>query len=106
MADVALLIGGQQYRVSCRDGEEERLREIARLVDAKTKEAKSAIGEHMSDTRQLLFAALLLADELDEGRSEGAGAAEPDETALARLESLADRLEGLSGALVPEDRRT
>ena len=106
MADVALLIGGQQYRVSCRDGEEEHLREIARLVDAKTKEAKSAIGEHMSDTRQLLFAALLLADELDERRKSGEEATEPDDAGLARLESLAERLESVSGALVPGDRGT
>lgn len=100
MADVALLIGGQQYRVSCRDGEEDHLREIARLVDAKTREAKNAIGEHMSETRQLLFAALLLADEVGELRKE-APSGEPDEAAVDRLESLADRLETVSAKLAP-----
>lgn len=99
MADVALLIGGQQHRVSCRDGEEEHLREIARQVDAKVREARSAIGEHMSETRQLLFAALLLADELDElGRSGGGS----DEAGIERLEALAERLDSLSAALVPD----
>lgn len=67
MAKVDLMIGGHAYTVACRDGEEARLAELASLVDGKAQDARRALGG-VSEARQLLFAALLLADDLDETR--------------------------------------
>ena len=114
MADVSLLIGGQHYSVACRDGEEAHLRAIARIVDARVTDAKSAVGDRLGDTRQLLLAALLLADELNDKGSGGApsdsAAATPagnavDEAQLARIEALADRIESASNLLVTGDAK-
>src|SRR3982750_4970892 len=75
MAHVDLLIAGRSYQIACRDGEEDNLRAAARLVDAKSREALSGLGT-LSESRQLLFASLLLADQLVDG-SGGAGIAVP-----------------------------
>jgi cell division protein ZapA len=104
MAEVDLIIGGRPYKVGCRDGEEETLRAAARLLDAKSREALAGLGT-LSEARQLLFAGLLLADQLIDQRPEAAAlAAEPEgpdpelvnraEQLALRLESLAEHLEG------------
>ena len=94
MAEVTLEIGGRQYSVACRDGGEAHLKTIAARVDAKVEEARGAVGT-ASEVRQLLFAALLLADDLAEAKApEGDGAVAEALTALAgRVEAIADALE-------------
>ena len=98
MAEVTIEVGGRRYDVACRDGEEEQLRNLARLVDEKARRAHASVGG-MNEARQLLLAALLLADELNDLRQ---GQLPPDtdvalagvvEQLAARVESLADHLE-------------
>ena len=60
MAEVDISIAGRHYRVACRDGEEQNLRRAAEMVDAKSREALAGLGA-LSESRQLLFASLLLA---------------------------------------------
>lgn len=100
MAEVTLEIAGRQYQVACRDGEEETLRAAGRLVDGKSREALAGLGT-LSETRQFLFAALLLADQmLEDPAARAAGSAQADDDALApRVERLAERLESLAAAL-------
>ena len=100
MAEVDLTIVGRSYRVACRDGEEDTLRAAAALVDSKSREALAGLGT-LSEARQLLFAALLLADQLVEGRPEAAPAAADPELA-GRADALAARLESLADALEAE----
>jgi cell division protein ZapA len=101
MADVTLTIAGTNYVVSCRDGEEDRLKQLGEMVDAKTKAATEAVGENLSGARIILFAALLLADELDE-IGENALSAE----ALASLELIADKAVVLGEQLAPAPNDT
>jgi cell division protein ZapA len=101
MAEVDLSIAGRSYRVACRDGEEDSLRQAARLVDGKSREALAGLGT-LSEARQLLFASLLLADQLLDQKPEVAAVtapAIPDPQLARRAESLADRLESLATAL-------
>jgi len=98
MAEVDLNIAGRTYRVACRNGEEASLHEAARLVDAKSREALAGLGT-LSEARQLLFASLLLADQLLDQKPESAAAAVAagfDPALVRRAESLADRLESLA----------
>ena len=97
MAEVDLTIVGRPYRVACRDGEEDTLRAAARLVDAKSREAIAGLGT-LSEARQLLFAALLLADQLVEGRSNDT-AGLPDPALTDRVDMIAMRLEQLAESL-------
>jgi cell division protein ZapA len=101
VAEVDLIIAGRPYRVACRSGEEESLRAAARLVDAKSREAISGLGT-LSEARQLLFAGLLLADQLIDDRGGAPAVAEPaspDPALAARAERLASRLESLAQSL-------
>lgn len=98
MAEVELIIAGRPYRVACRNGEEETLQAAGALVDAKSREALAGLGT-LSESRQLLFAALLLADQIIDGREFEVPKGPDDQLAertnrlAERLESLADRLE-------------
>ena len=104
MANIDVDIAGRRYNVACRDGEEEHLRSLAAIVDKRAQDAAEALGG-LTEARQLLFAALLIADDLKEARS-GAGLPDPTpappdpavgealESLAERMESLADRLEG------------
>ena len=99
MAEVDLIIAGRAYKVACRDGEEEALRSAARMVDAKSREALAGLGS-LSEARQLLFAGLLLADQLMEQRPDVAPPpAAPDPQLAGRAERLAERLESLADTL-------
>ena len=111
MAEVELSIAGRSYRVACRDGEEDTLRSAGALVDAKSREALAGLGS-LSEARQLLFASLLLADQLVEQGKGGpyaavAAAPEPgpselDPVIADRAERLASHHESLADALERE----
>jgi cell division protein ZapA len=105
MAAVDVEIAARRYSVACRDGEEAHLRSVAAIVDRKAREAASALGS-LSEARQLLFASLMLADELKEVRAGGAPAAdpapEPDPMVAQALERLASRIEMLADRLEQE----
>jgi cell division protein ZapA len=103
MAEIDIIIAGRPYKVACRDGEEEALRTAARLVDAKSREALAGLGT-LSEARQLLFAGLLLADQLIDQRAEAAAPAGPDPEIADRAERLAQRLESLADSLEAEAR--
>ena len=97
MAEVDLIIAGRPYRVACRDGEEPTLRAAAALVDGKSREALAGLGA-LSESRQLLFASLLLADQLLD-KPGSAPPSPPDPQLTARVSTLAERLERLADSL-------
>jgi len=104
MASVDIHIGSRKYAVACRDGEEEHIRSVSALVDQKAKEAASALGS-LPEARQLLFASLLLADEIKELRAgkmpppAPAPVPTPDPAIAEALERLAGRMESLAARL-------
>jgi cell division protein ZapA len=94
MAEVELIVGGRQYSIVCRDGGEDHLRTIAAHVDRKAAEARAAVGD-VNEARQLLFAALLLADEIAENAG-GMPTATPDPRIATALNALAERIEAVA----------
>jgi cell division protein ZapA len=100
MAQVDLFIAGRSYQIACREGEEENLKAAARLVDAKSREALSGLGS-LSESRQLLFASLLLADQIID-QQRGAAPAPADPIIAERVLALAERLEALAASLENE----
>jgi cell division protein ZapA len=102
MANIDVEVAGRRYNVACRDGEEEQLRSLAAIVDKRSQDATQALGS-LTETRQLLFAALLIADDLKEVRA-GAGLPDPtppppDPAVAEALERLAERMESLAERL-------
>ena len=87
MADVKLTIAGRPYDVHCADGQEAQLIQLASIVDAKARGIQGG-----TEVRQLLFAALMLADEAHEAQNK-AGSAEPQLDSLRAAIALAESRE-------------
>jgi cell division protein ZapA len=102
MSNVDLSIAGRTFTVACAAGEEDHVAGLGQMIDTKLQ----AMGgmANQSESRALLFAALLLADELHEAKGSAGGATPPAselggdpellEAIAIRLEKLATRLEG------------
>lgn len=105
MGNITLAIGGREFLLACADGEEAHILRLARLIDSKVT-AGGAVGQ--TETRMLLFAALMMADELHELRSRPvpivpAQAAPAIPAAFAdRLGRIAARVENLADLLETE----
>lgn len=85
MGQVNVSINDRSYSVACGDGEEEHLRELARYLDGHVAELAKSVGQ-VGDTRLLLLAGLLLADEY-------ADALKRVETLTAEMKSLKETQE-------------
>ena len=108
MTNVTLAIAGRSYTVACAEGEETHVAMLGRTINDKLTAISNMAGQ--SETRTLLFATLLLADEMHEMRQRAAAnlpAASPDdgraselgpmlEKIALRIENLADTLEAVS----------
>lgn len=86
MGDVSLTIAGRPYDVHCEDGQEAQLLALAVRVDEKARAMQGG-----TETRQLLFAALMLADEAQE--------------ALARVEKTEPQADSLRAAVALAESR-
>lgn len=95
MSEVVLTVGGRNYTLRCEDGQEDHIRDLAAVVDAKLGDGVSQLPA--MEAKNLLFAALFLADELEEARKSG-GSGDRGDIADA-LEALALRLEKTAEAL-------
>lgn len=87
MADVKLTIAGRPYDLHCEDGQESQLVELAAVVDEK---ARAMPGG--TEVRQLLFAALMLADDAQEARGK-VEKSEPQSDSLRAAVALAESRE-------------
>ena len=104
MAQVDVSINGQSYRIACEDGQEDRLVDLATMVDEKVLELVNQIGQ-VGSNRLLVMAALIIADELVDLRNEAGSLQEQKDnpnqhdTVLAlqeitkRIENIADQVE-------------
>ena len=93
-SDVTLSIGGRRYKLACAAGEEEHIATLGRAIDGKLT-AQPGLARQ-SEAQTLLYAALLLADELHDrpGAALAEALATPLERLAEKLESLAAELEG------------
>jgi cell division protein ZapA len=96
MSNVTLEIAGRRYTIACAAGEEAHIARLGAAINARLAAQPDLAGQ--SEPRTLLFAALLLADELHEAKAPAAPPAAPAKSAEA-LENLAERLETLATQL-------
>jgi cell division protein ZapA len=116
MPHLDVTVNNRTYSIACADGEEDHLRQLGQIVDGKVRELLSSVGQ-LGDTRLLLMASIMLADEqmelaaqLKAKKQELAGFSEVKETAAGqhgkieghaadRLEAATLRLEELAATL-------
>ena len=104
MAQVDVSVNGQSYRIACEDGQEDRLVDLAAMVDEKVSDLVNQIGQ-VGSNRLLVMAALIIADELVDLKNEAGSSQELEDntnqqdTVLAlqeitkRIENIADQVE-------------
>ena len=102
MATVTVEINGRPYAVGCADGQEERVRILARQFDNHVRDVAADVGQ-VGDIRLFLMAALMLADQLQEarmGEAPAAAAAAPPEAGVAEaLNAVAARIEKIAAGI-------
>ena len=100
MATVTVDVNGRPYSVGCADGQEDRVRTLARQFDEHVRQIARDVGQ-VGDLRLFLMAALLVSDELADIRSQltrvqqgGGETAEADYgPAIDAINRMAERLE-------------
>jgi cell division protein ZapA len=108
VAQVSVSINGRNYRIACDDGQEEHLVRLAGFVDERVADLVAAVGQ-IGDTRLMVMASLLIADELSDAYAEltqaqekrNAVAVAPGEAeaVAGAVEALAERIEALAAGL-------
>ncbi len=107
MTQVDIRVNGRDYRVTCEDGQEERLQQLSAFFDRRVSSLGNDLGQ-IGDARLMLLAALTVCDELFEARARAGdleeaetpmdldtvgGASRAVDAAAARIKDMADRLE-------------
>ena len=112
MAQLTVKINGYAYNVGCEDGQEAHLMEMARQVEHRIESIK-ALGGQSGESRLLLLAALLMADELHDTGIELASLRDPssarlpqpavpdrvDPKAKSRIAKLARKAEDIAASI-------
>jgi cell division protein ZapA len=110
MPEIAITVNGRNYRVTCGPGEEARLQTLVQGLDQRIEKLVRSVGQ-AGEAQLLLAAGLLLADELDETRTEleqlrATPPAPPppvddgaERRAAATIEMLAQRIEAIAEQL-------
>jgi cell division protein ZapA len=80
MANVVVTVADRPYTMQCPDGEEDHLRELAKLLDTEVSRIKQSVGS-IGDIRLLVMSGLMVADRLSE--------------AIHKIEALEDQVNGL-----------
>ena len=80
MAQVIVQVNDRPYTMQCPDGEEDHLRDLARLLDAEVQRIKRSVGS-VGDIRILVMSGLMVADRLSE--------------AIRRVEELEEQIRSL-----------
>ena len=68
MADVDININNRTYRISCKDGEEDRISILASEINKEVSVLVDKIGQ-LGEARMILLAALILLDKVDENEN-------------------------------------
>jgi cell division protein ZapA len=103
MPQVSITINGRAYPVACNEGEEERIRELARGIDERVAGFARQVGQ-AGEARLLVLAALVMADELAEAnetvRRMGTDQPAAAHSAVAgNVSRLAQRIEAVAARL-------
>lgn len=106
MAQVEITVNDRAYKITCEDGQEERLGQLAAYIDRHVSDLAGELGQ-IGDARLMLLSALTVCDELFETKARCAslensadeldmetlgGASRVIEAAAKRVDAIAERM--------------
>ena len=104
MAQISITVNGRAYLITCDDGQESQLKNLGAYLDGRVQELTASVGQ-VGESRLLLMAGLLIADELFEAKNQvkggGKAAAGASDAAAATksLEACVQRIENIAAQL-------
>lgn len=112
MAEISITINGRNYGIACDDGQEKRVQDLARYVDARLREIARA-GAASNESHLLVLTAIILSDEISDLKSQGSMMArqpqhsaigvkmsdEEEEAIVSAIDLLAARIDQIAGNL-------
>ncbi len=102
MPQVSVRVNGREYDLTCGDGEEAHLRDLAMYVDAKIT-ALRGTGANLSDAQLLLMAGIVISDELSEvresARNQTSGTESTSDGLAPLVDAAATRIEAMIAGL-------
>ena len=103
MADTMITVGGRDFTVACREGEERYLHGAAALLDAEARFLieHSNAQERMAESQMLLMSGLMLADKMANVSEKLRLAEEKLAASEARLKEM-EEASSEAGAVMPE----
>lgn len=109
MAEISIIINGRSYGIACDDGQEKRVQELARYVDARLREIARA-GAASNESHLLVLTTIILADEIADMKASGNALPQPssvgvkmsdedEEAIVSAIDLLASRIDAIAGNL-------
>ncbi len=98
MGEVNISISGRNYGISCQDGQEQRVNDLGKYVDARLKDIAKA-GAANNENHLLVLTTLMLADEIHDlrdniGTTQTSSANQNDEAEVVNaIGQLAERID-------------
>tara|TARA_Y100000588_G_scaffold137093_1_gene150802 strand:+ start:2097 stop:2399 length:303 start_codon:yes stop_codon:yes gene_type:complete len=99
VSQVEIKINGRQYQVSCEDGQERHLTELAEYFDGKMTSLIDEVGQ-IGDTSLMVMASLLIADELSDANQELNDLRQGKDNDYAdRINKIAEKIEKIADSM-------
>jgi cell division protein ZapA len=98
MARVEITLNGRVFPIACADGQEDRVRAVAALVEGYIDEIKGEVRS-LTDMHLLVMVCLMLGDELMDLRDEKRVPSRDDPELERTLAALAERIDGIAARL-------
>lgn len=98
MNKVIIRVNQHEYPVICGAGQEERVRDLAQMIDARATQIAAA-SPQTGEAMILLLSALMLADEIQELRQQNELALQREDATILKLDLLTDRIHQIATML-------
>src|SRR5512134_58542 len=104
MSNVPVVINGRTYDLTCNDGQEKHLQDLANEIGRRVDELVKTVGQ-AGEARLLLMVSLLLADELNDSNGEldriqrGGSAIANEDAVAGSIEKLAKQIQDIAAKL-------
>ena len=99
MSVVILNIADYSYKIACRDGQENHIRELASFLDSKAKKLLTSVGGYIPESQLLAMVSVLVAQELFNAKHQQTSCSEADTAIENVLDELTKRVNLLTEKL-------
>lgn len=99
MAQVTIKINSREYSLACEDGQEERIITLSKILDEKSREITSSIGQ-INESLLLAMVGILVADEMSrKNPNQKTDLKEEDEELAKQISSITEKINSITKSI-------